>query len=71
MRAVVMDSGGAVRVADLPDPELPGPTGVVVGVDAAAICGSDLHFYDGDLPVWTGFRSDTKRSEESSKLEAP
>jgi alcohol dehydrogenase len=54
VRAVVMDSGGAVRVADLPDPELPGPTGVVVGVDAAAICGSDLHFYDGDLPAVDG-----------------
>lgn len=54
MRAVVMDSGGAVRVDALPDPVLPGPFGAVVKVDAAAICGSDMHFFDGDLPSIDG-----------------
>jgi 2-desacetyl-2-hydroxyethyl bacteriochlorophyllide A dehydrogenase len=29
--------------------------GAVVTVDAAAICGSDLHYYDGDIPVGDGF----------------
>ena len=54
MRAVVMDSKGAVRVDVLPEPELPGPFGAIVKVDAAAICGSDMHFYDGDLPSVDG-----------------
>jgi len=54
VRAVIMNSGGDVRVETVPDPGLPGPDGAVVEVDAAAICGSDLHFYDGDLPSVDG-----------------
>jgi 2-desacetyl-2-hydroxyethyl bacteriochlorophyllide A dehydrogenase len=49
-----MDSQGAVRVDELPDPALPDSFGAVVKVDAAAICGSDMHFYDGDLPSVDG-----------------
>jgi 2-desacetyl-2-hydroxyethyl bacteriochlorophyllide A dehydrogenase len=41
-----------VAVIDAPDPVLPGPDGAVVEVEAASICGSDLHFYDGDLPLF-------------------
>jgi 2-desacetyl-2-hydroxyethyl bacteriochlorophyllide A dehydrogenase len=44
-----------VRVVDAPDPVPPDADGVVVAVDASAICGSDLHFYDGDIPVGRGF----------------
>ena len=54
MRAVIMNSGGKVGVETVPDPTLPGPQGAVVAVAAAAICGSDLHFFDGDLPVIDG-----------------
>lgn len=54
MRAVIMNSGGDVTVETLPDPSLPGRDGAVVKVGAAAICGSDLHFYDGDLPSVDG-----------------
>lgn len=54
MRHVVIDGPGRVTVADAPDPTPPGRDGVVVQVDAAAICGSDLHFYDGDLAVGEG-----------------
>ena len=52
MRAVVIDSPGSVRVDTRPDPVLPGPDGAVVQVVAAAICGSDLHFYEGDYPIF-------------------
>ncbi len=52
MRAVVIDSPGSVRVDTRPDPVLPGPDGAVVQVTAAAICGSDLHFYEGDYPIF-------------------
>jgi 2-desacetyl-2-hydroxyethyl bacteriochlorophyllide A dehydrogenase len=41
-----------VEVVTVPDPVLPGPDGAVVQVEATAICGSDLHFYDGDLPFF-------------------
>jgi alcohol dehydrogenase len=54
MRAVIMNSGGKVAVETVPDPTLPGPQGAVVAVAAAAICGSDLHFFDGDLPAIDG-----------------
>lgn len=54
MLAVVVTGARAVRIDDLPEPSLPGDDGVVVSVEAAAICGSDLHFWDGDLPVGEG-----------------
>ena len=50
MRTVVIDGPGAVRVETRPDPALPGPDGVIVAVTASAICGSDLHFYEGEYP---------------------
>lgn len=50
MRAVVIDGAGSVRVNTQPDPALPGPDGVVVAVTATGICGSDLHFYEGEYP---------------------
>ena len=51
MRHVVIDGPRSVTVAEAPDAVLPGADGVVVAVDATAICGSDMHFYDGDIPV--------------------
>jgi alcohol dehydrogenase len=55
MRHVLIEGRRSVRVADAPDPSPPGPRGAVVSVEAASICGSDLHFYDGDIPVGDGF----------------
>ncbi|CAN5551783.1 alcohol dehydrogenase family protein [soil metagenome] len=54
MRHVVIDGPGNVAVLDAPDPTPPGLDGAVIEVDATAICGSDLHFYDGDLPSTGG-----------------
>ncbi|MEB3033906.1 alcohol dehydrogenase catalytic domain-containing protein [[Mycobacterium] nativiensis] len=51
MRSVVIDAPGSVRVDTRPDAGLPGADGAVVAVTAAAICGSDLHFYEGDYPL--------------------
>jgi 2-desacetyl-2-hydroxyethyl bacteriochlorophyllide A dehydrogenase len=48
---VVIEGKGSVRVEEAPDPGVPGPDGAVVEVEVAAICGSDMHFYDGDIPV--------------------
>lgn len=51
MRSVLVEAPGQVRVETVPDPTLPGPDGAVIEVRAAAICGSDLHFYEGDYPL--------------------
>lgn len=50
MRTVVIDGPGSIGVDTQPDPTLAGPDGVIIGVTAAGICGSDLHFYDGEYP---------------------
>jgi threonine dehydrogenase-like Zn-dependent dehydrogenase len=49
MRQVVTVSPGQVEVAETPDPT-PGPGEVTVAVDAAGICGSDVHIYRGRHP---------------------
>ena len=51
MKSVVIDTPGQVRVETLPDPALSGPDGAIIEVSSAAICGSDLHFYEGDYPL--------------------
>jgi len=52
MRTVVVEEPGRVSVQERLDPELPSADGAVVAVEASAICGSDLHLYDGDLPLF-------------------
>ncbi|MGA5466151.1 zinc-binding dehydrogenase [Mycobacterium sp. NPDC050041] len=52
MRSVLIDGPAAIRVDHRPDPVLPGPDGAVVAVSASGICGSDLHFYEGDYPMF-------------------
>jgi 2-desacetyl-2-hydroxyethyl bacteriochlorophyllide A dehydrogenase len=52
MRSVVVDGPRSIRVEKRPDPTLSGPDGAIVEVDAAGICGSDLHFYEGDFPLF-------------------
>jgi propanol-preferring alcohol dehydrogenase len=50
MRAVVLDAPGApLRPADISQPE-PGPGQVLLRVRACAICRTDLHILDGELP---------------------
>lgn len=51
MRSVVVDGPGSIRVDTRPDPGLPGADGAVIEVTATAICGSDLHFYEGDYTL--------------------
>jgi 2-desacetyl-2-hydroxyethyl bacteriochlorophyllide A dehydrogenase len=49
MRAIVVDGPRAVRLAEVPKPE-PGPGEVLVAVEAAGLCGSDLELLDGRRP---------------------
>jgi threonine dehydrogenase-like Zn-dependent dehydrogenase len=47
MRALVFEGVGGVAVANVADPLLAAPTDAIVRVDAAGLCGSDLHVYRG------------------------
>ena len=49
MRAVVTEGVGAMAVTDRPDPPSPGPGEVLVAPEATGICGSDYHFFTGEL----------------------
>lgn len=50
MRAMLLDAPGrALRPAEIPTPE-PGPGQVLVRVKACAVCRTDLHVVDGELP---------------------
>jgi alcohol dehydrogenase, propanol-preferring len=50
MKAMVLENiGGPLKLVERPDP-LPGPGELRVKIDACAICRTDLHVVDGDLP---------------------
>lgn len=50
MKAMLLDAPGRpLRLADVPDP-VPGPGQVLLRVRACAVCRTDLHVLDGDLP---------------------
>jgi len=40
-----------VRVENVPDPQIVNPRDAIVKITATAICGSDLHLYDGYIPT--------------------
>ncbi|KIF80180.1 zinc-dependent alcohol dehydrogenase [Noviherbaspirillum autotrophicum] len=40
-----------IRVQDVPDPHIINPRDAIVKVTSTAICGSDLHLYDGFVPT--------------------
>jgi L-gulonate 5-dehydrogenase len=41
-----------MEVLDVPEPAAPGPGEVVVHPDAVGICGSDFHFFSGELQIF-------------------
>lgn len=47
MRAVVFTDTRSVAVEEVPDAELETPDDAVIRVTSSAICGTDLHMYDG------------------------
>ncbi|MEW6125651.1 MAG: zinc-dependent alcohol dehydrogenase [Acidobacteriota bacterium] len=40
-----------VRVQDVPEPKIINPHDAIIKITATAICGSDLHLYDGYIPT--------------------
>ncbi|TFL19434.1 zinc-dependent alcohol dehydrogenase [Jannaschia formosa] len=51
MRAVTYHGTGDFRVDTHPDPKIEHPRDAVIRVTTTAICGSDLHLYDGFIPT--------------------
>jgi threonine dehydrogenase-like Zn-dependent dehydrogenase len=56
MKAVCWQGIGKVGIENVPDPHILNPRDAIVKVTSTAICGSDLHLYDGYIP--TVYRGD-------------
>ncbi len=51
MKALCWFGKHDVRIENLPDARIQLPTDVVIKITSTAICGSDLHLYDGFMPT--------------------
>jgi threonine dehydrogenase-like Zn-dependent dehydrogenase len=54
MRALCWYGKNNVRVDSVPDPKILNPRDAIVKITTTAICGSDLHLYDGYIPTLEG-----------------
>jgi threonine dehydrogenase-like Zn-dependent dehydrogenase len=54
MRAAVTQAVGSMELLDLPEPQEPAEGEVIVRPDAVGICGSDYHFFLGELSPEAG-----------------
>src|SRR3982751_6220760 len=50
MKAAVFHKVGHISVDNVDDPIIEQPDDIIVKVTSTAICGSDLHIYDGFVP---------------------
>ena len=51
MKANCWHGTGRLRVEDVPDPKILNPRDAIVRITSTAICGSDLHLYNGLIPT--------------------
>src|SRR6187549_1143794 len=51
MRALTWQGKHDVRVETVPDPQIINPRDAIIRVTSTAICGSDLHLYNGVIPT--------------------
>ena len=51
MKALCWEGKAKVRVEDVPDPKILNPRDAILRITSTAICGSDLHLYDGYIPT--------------------
>ena len=51
MRALAWHGRHDIRVDTVDDPEILNPRDCIIKVTSTAICGSDLHLYDGYIPT--------------------
>ena len=50
MKALCWHGAKDIRCDEVPDPKIEHPRDAIVKVTSCAICGSDLHLYDGYMP---------------------
>ena len=50
MKALCWHGKSDVRVDNVPDPKIQHPRDAIIKITSTAICGSDLHLYDGYMP---------------------
>ena len=51
MKAVCWHGAQDVRVQTVPDPTILNPRDAIIKITSTAICGSDLHLYEGNIPT--------------------
>ncbi|PIG93160.1 zinc-dependent alcohol dehydrogenase [Gloeocapsopsis sp. IPPAS B-1203] len=51
MKAVCWEGTNKVEVKNVPDPKILNPRDAIIKITSTAICGSDLHLYDGYVPT--------------------
>ena len=51
MRALCWHGSNDVRIENVPDPQILNPRDAIVRITSTAICGSDLHLYNGYIPT--------------------
>ena len=51
MKALCWHGTSDVRIDNVPDPQIADPTDVIIRITSTAICGSDLHLFDGVMPT--------------------
>src|SRR4051812_33134199 len=51
MKALCWHGTGDVRVDEVPDPSIQHERDAIIKITSTAICGSDLHLYDGFMPT--------------------
>lgn len=54
MKAVVYKDANSVAVEEVDDPRVEAPTDALIRITSTAICGSDLHMYEGRTAAETG-----------------
>jgi hypothetical protein len=71
MKAVVYEDVRTVGVHDVPDATIETDSDAVVRVTSSALCGSDLHMYDGRTGATPDSSSATNRSAWWNRSAAP
>ena len=55
MRAVTYQGKYSVSVENVEDPRIQDTQDVIVKITSTALCGSDLHLYQGNIPLPIGY----------------
>src|SRR5918912_960621 len=51
MKALCWTGTHKVQIENVPDPKILNPRDAIVSITSTAICGSDLHLFDGYVPT--------------------